>query len=69
MDSKELIKSTAIGVGAGAALATILRLPILGMFLDCDCPERGAGLVIATGGVVGGIIGAIRELVKQKGIQ
>lgn len=65
MKNKELAKSTAIGAGVGVALTGILRLPVLGMFLDCECPERGAGLVLTAGGIVGGIIGAVKEVIKQ----
>jgi hypothetical protein len=64
MDKHELLRSTAIGVGAGVGLTLLLRLPILGMFIDCECPERGAGIALAIGGVIGALVGAITELAR-----
>lgn len=65
-NSKEIIKKAGYGAGAGVLLATFLRLPILGMLVDCDCPERGAGVVYGLSALAGACIGAINELVNQR---
>jgi len=64
-NTKEIIKKAGYGAGAGVLLATFLRLPVVGMLIDCDCPERGAGVVYGLSAVAGGCIGIINELVKE----
>jgi len=62
INKKELLisaRSAGIGALSGIGIASVLRLPVIGMFIDCNSPERGLMVVYGLSGLMGGIIGII----------